>query len=435
MDVETSEFATEPVPDDSTVSWIRVATVAAMVSFSLPMFLTGLEITVATSPESAAWILVVGSLILTVIGCLTASIGSNTRLSSYMLNRIAFGSRGAALANLAFAISLLGWFGVNIDLFSGAVLRLASDLFDRSIPAWPVELFAGVIMTVTTVYGFRAINVLSMLLTPALIAVTAQLIAGSLEVKSFTEILATQANTEMTFGDGVSSVVGAVIIGAVILPDITRFIRHWSGAVYVVVIAYFIVNLLVTSAGGLAAAALADDDILSIMITLGIGWAAFVVVIFGSWVLNSLNLYSTMLSIESTAPKLNNTLLIVVLGGLGTLAAFFNILDHFLSFLFYLSIIFVPVAGVITVDYFFLRRAAYHDQRIELQTALRTDAVISWALGAVVSLLGSWGWFSLTDIAAIDAMLIAAMAYFLLTRFKPIRSISPNKAPNGDVDR
>jgi len=435
VDVETSEFATEPVPDDSTVSWIRVATVAAMVSFSLPMFLTGLEVTIASSPESAAWILVVGSLILTAIGCLTASIGSKTRLSSYMLNRIAFGSHGAALANLAFAISLLGWFGVNIDLFSGAVLRLASDLFDYSIPAWPVELFAGVIMTVTTVYGFRAINVLSMLLTPALIAVTAQLIAGSLEAKSFAEIMATQANAEMTFGDGVSSVVGAVIIGAVILPDITRFIRHWSGAVYVVLIAYLFVNLLVTSAGGLAAAALADNDLLNIMITLGIGWAAFIVVIFGSWVLNSLNLYSTMLSVESTAPKLNNRLLVVVLGGLGTLAAFFNILDHFLSFLFYLSIIFVPVAGVITVDYFFLRRSAYHDRRIELQTVLRMDAVISWAIGALVALLGSWGWFSLTDIAAIDAMLIAAAAYFLLSRFRSVRRVPPHETRYGDVSK
>ena len=308
------------------------------------------------------------------------------------------------------------------------MLRLASDMFDYSVPAWPVELFAGVVMTVTTVYGFRAINVLSMLLTPALIAVTAQLIAGSLEVKSFTEIMAAQATAEMTFGDGVSSVVGAVIIGAVILPDITRFIRHWSGAVYVVLIAYLFVNLLVTSAGGLAAAALVDNDLLNIMITLGIGWAAFVVVIFGSWVLNSLNLYSTMLSVESTAPKLNNTLLIVVLGGLGTLAAFFNILDHFLSFLFYLSIIFVPVAGVITVDYFFLRRVAYHEQRLVMQKTFRADAVISWTLGAVVALVGSFGWFSLTSIAAIDAMLISAIAYFLLTRFKSNRLVPPNGA-------
>ena len=416
MSVESSEFATQPVPDESTVGWFRVALVAAMVAFSLPTFLTGIEISIASSPEHAVRILIVGSIILTVIGSLTASIGANTRLSSYMLNRIAFGSRGAALVNLAFALSLLGWFGVNIDLFSSAVQRLATDIYDVSIPAWPVEIAAGIVMTITTVFGFRAINILSMLLVPVLIAVTAQLIAGSLEVRPLSDIMSTAVANEISFGDGVSAVVGAVIVGAVILPDITRFVRHWSGAVFVVLIAYLLIELIVTGAGGLAAAALKDDDLLNIMLTLGIGWAAFAIVIFGSWVLNSLNLYSTMLSVESTAQNLNNTVLIVVLGALGTLAAFFDILDYFLSFLFYLAIVFVPVAGVIAVDYLFLRRSAYHGERLQLQEELRVDAVICWGLGAGVALFGSLGWLSLSDIAAVDAMFIAGGAYYLLSR-------------------
>jgi cytosine permease len=416
MDVESSEFATEPVPDDATVGWFRVAFVAAMVAFSLPTFLTGLEIAVVSSPERTINILVVGAIILTVIGSLTAGIGANTRLSSYMLNRVAFGSRGAALVNLAFALSLLGWFGVNIDLFSGAVQRLAADIFGIDIPNWPVEIFAGTVMTITTVFGFRAINILSMLLVPILIAVTALLISGSLEVRSMTELMSANTVSELSFGDGVSSVVGAVIVGAVILPDITRFIRHWSGAVYVVIISYLVIELIVTGAGGLAGAALEDEDLLNIMLKLGIGWAAFAIVIFGSWVLNSLNLYSTMLSVESTAQNLPNTLLIIVLGALGTLAAFFNILDYFLSFLFYLAIIFVPVSGVIVVDYLLLRRSAYHGDREQLLEEVRPRAVISWALGAAVALTGSWGWISLSGIAAVDAMLAAGISYYLLSR-------------------
>lgn len=432
MSVESSEFATEPVPDESTVGWFRVALVAAMVAFSLPTFLTGIEISIASSPEHTVRILIVGSIILTVIGSLTASIGANTRLSSYMLNRIAFGSKGAALVNLAFALSLLGWFGVNIDLFSSAVQRLATDIYDVSIPAWPVEIAAGIVMTITTVFGFRAINILSMLLVPVLIAVTAQLIAGSLEVRPLSDIMSTAVANEISFGDGVSAVVGAVIVGAVILPDITRFVRHWSGAVFVVLIAYLLIELIVTGAGGLAAAALKDDDLLNIMLTLGIGWAAFAIVIFGSWVLNSLNLYSTMLSVESTAQNLNNTVLIVVLGALGTLAAFFDILDYFLSFLFYLAIVFVPVAGVIAVDYLFLRRSAYHGERLQLQEELRVDAVICWGLGAGVALFGSLGWLSLSDIAAVDAMFIAGGAYYLLSRIRGKGQANGKTAITGD---
>ncbi|MFQ3223615.1 MAG: cytosine permease [Porticoccaceae bacterium] len=414
MKVESTEFSTEPVPDEHTVSWIRVAIIASMVAFSLPVFLAGVEIAISFSPLRTLEVFVVGTVILTVIGCITAAIGANTRLSSYMLNRIAFGFHGAALVNTAFAISLLGWFGVNIDLFSGAVQRLTVDIYAVSVPAWPIEIFAGLIMTVTTVFGFRAINTLSAFLVPVLIAVTAQLIVGSLTDQSLTQIMRTSSANELSFGDGVSAVVGSAIVGAVILPDITRFVRHWSGGIFVVLTSYLVIQFIVISAGGLSATALEDDDLLNIMLTLGIGWAAFAIVIFGSWVLNSLNLYSTMLSVESTAPKLNNTSLIIILGSLGTLAAFMNILNDFLSFLFYLAVIFVPVSGIIIVDYLILRRSAYHEDRLLLQQKTRPKAIAAWGLGACVALMGSWSWISITNIAALDAMIVAALAYYLL---------------------
>ena len=414
MKVESTEFSTEPVPDEHTVSWIRVAIIASMVAFSLPVFLAGVEIAISFSPLRTLEVFVVGTVILTVIGCITAAIGANTRLSSYMLNRIAFGFHGAALVNTAFAISLLGWFGVNIDLFSGAVQRLTVDIYAVSVPAWPIEIFAGLIMTVTTVFGFRAINTLSAFLVPVLIAVTAQLIVGSLTDQSLAQIMRTSSANELSFGDGVSAVVGSAIVGAVILPDITRFVRHWSGGIFVVLTSYLVIQFIVISAGGLSATALEDDDLLNIMLTLGIGWAAFAIVIFGSWVLNSLNLYSTMLSVESTAPKLNNTSLIIILGSLGTLAAFMNILNDFLSFLFYLAVIFVPVSGIIIVDYLILRRSAYHEDRLLLQQKTRPKAIAAWGLGACVALMGSWSWISITSIAALDAMIVAALAYYLL---------------------
>ena len=415
MNVESREFSTAPVPDEHTVSWVRVALIASMVAFSLPVFLTGVEIAISFSPLQTLKVFVVGTVILTVIGCITAAIGTNTRLSSYMLNRIAFGSHGAALVNLAFAISLLGWFGVNIDLFSGAVQRLTVDIYAVSVPAWPIEISAGIIMTVTTVYGFRAINTLSALLIPVLIAVTAQLIVGSLTDQSLTEIMSTPSVNQLSFGDGVSAVVGAAIVGAVILPDITRFVRHWSGAIFVVLTSYLVIQFIVISAGGLSATSLGDDDLLNIMLTLGIGWAAFAIVIFGSWVLNSLNLYSAMLSVEATVPSLNNKLLIILIGSLGTLAAFMNILNNFLSFLFYLAVIFVPVSGVIIVDYLILRRSAYHEDRLLLEKKSRPKAIAAWALGASVALVGSWDWLSITNIAALDAMIVAAVVYYLLT--------------------
>lgn len=417
MESESQEFATEPVPRGHRVGWIRVGLISAMVAFSLPTFVTGAEVLLAIDNASGLDAILMGCGLVTLIGSIAGAIGTRTHLSSYMLARIAFGTRGAAIVNIAFAISLLGWFGVNIDLFSGAILRLLQDTLDISAPPWAIEMFAGVLMTVTTIYGFRAINTLSALLVPAMMVVTAVLLYQALGERSFADTHNVLQVPEIGLGYAISSIVGGIIVGAVILPDITRFIRHWRGAIFTAVLAYLLVQPVVMVAGGLAADLLANDDFLDVLIVMGLSWAAFVIVIAGSWVLNSLNLYSTSLSVEATFPGTENRLLIVVLGALGTVAAFMNILDYFLTFLFYLAIVFVPVAGVIAVDHFFARPSAYFGELVAAERTVSPMALAAWAAGSIVALLGAEEMIRLTGVAALDAMLVSAVGYAILSRF------------------
>ncbi|MGB5330966.1 MAG: cytosine permease [Woeseiaceae bacterium] len=421
MNVESEEFATEPVPPEHRVGWVRVGLISAMVAFSLPTFVTGAEVYLAIDNTRAALSVLIGCGMLTLIASICGAIGSRTHLSSYMLARVAFGTRGAALVNIAFAISLLGWFGVNIDLFGGALLRLLQDTMGLMAPVWTVELFAGVVMTITTIYGFKAINTLSLLLVPVMMVVTAVLVTKALGIRSFDETFAAAQLSQISLGHAISSVVGGVIVGAVIMPDITRFIRHWRGAVYTALLSYGLVQGIVMTSGGLASDVLTNDDFLDVLIVMGISWGAFVIVIAGSWVLNSLNLYSTSLSIEATFPKTENKLLIVGLGALGTIAAFMNILDYFLTFLFYLAIVFVPVAGVIAVDHFFARPQAYFENLKVAERLVSPMALIAWAAGSVVALLGAESIVTLTGIAALDAALVSALSYAILSRFDNAR--------------
>ncbi len=130
---DSREFATGPLPATRRVGWVRVGLISAMVGFSLPTFVAGVEVFQAAPNDEAALAVLLGCLMLTVIGALTGSIGACAHLSSYLLVRIAFGPRGAALVNIAFALSLLGWFGVNIDLFSAALLRLFEDALGMAV--------------------------------------------------------------------------------------------------------------------------------------------------------------------------------------------------------------------------------------------------------------------------------------------------------------
>lgn len=415
----SSEFSAAPISDDQLVAWPRVASIAVMVAFALPVFVAGLEMYHSLTVTDFLTALLVGSAVLTVIGATMGSIGARTRLSSYLLVRIAFGDRGAAFVNLAFAVSLIGWFGVNIDLFSGAATRLALDMWGVQVPAWPIEIFAGILMTTTTVFGFRAINILASALAPILAIVTVMLLIGSFENHTPAALMAIEKAATLTLGDGASAVVGGIIVGAIILPDITRFVRHWKGAIQVAFWAYMVVELIVFAAAGIAGAVSGKTEILDVLLHFGLGIGAFAIVIAGSWVLNSLNLYSTVLSVEATFPKLKGKVVTGILGALGVGAAFLNILDSFLTFLGFLAVIFVPVAGVIITDYLWMRRSAYAAETLEANQQFSWRAFVSWAAGAALAALindGAVG--SLLGVGVLDSVILSALLYGALAYTK-----------------
>lgn len=416
MSVENSEFAAVAISDDRLEPWPKVAAVTILLGFSLPVFITGLEIYTASTPADTAWALLIGSLIIFTIGTVMGVIGARTRMSSYLLVRIAFGDKGAGLVNLAFAISLLGWFGVNINIFAEAVTRLSAALF--GVTAWPVlvAIIASVCMTTTTLFGFKAINKLAIAMSPILVIVTLLLIASALRSQSFAELLAIEKPATLSLGGGVSAVVGAIIVGAIILPDITRFVRNWRGVINIVFIAYFFVQILVMGAAGLAGAASGETEILDVMLSLGMGLGAFAIVIAGSWVLNSLNLYSAVLSIQATFPRFNSRLVTVLLGAVGVVAALMNILDYFVIFLIYLSIIFIPVAGVIMTDYLLIRPEAYTLETLSQNRQINPKGFLAWTAGALIAVLVEQGVFQpISGISAVDAIALSATVYAALS--------------------
>jgi cytosine permease len=421
--MDLDEFSTSPVPADRSIAWWKIALTNVLFSICLPTLITGLDLAIASPRRYFLSGLIVGSLVLTLIGILTSVLGCKTRLSSYMLARIAFGTHGSTLLNLAFALSLLGWFGVNINLFGDAMAKLLGALWGYTGPVWPVELIGGLLMTVTTLVGLRAINTLSTIIVPILAVVCLLMLWESMKHGSVGSILARAPAQGMSFGDTVSAVVGGFVVGAVIMPDTCRFIEKPRGAVWTAVLTYFVSSVIVTVIGGLAALATGKVEILDLMLFMGLGAGAFIIVLGGSWILNALNLYSAALSIGVAVPQSRREITTLVAGLAGTLLAFLQILDHFLTFLFYLSIVFVPIASIIVVDFFLLRPAAYAGAALNSIKTVEMPALLAWAAGAVVAVLGSLGYLRVTGIAAVDAMLVSALVYGAL-RWRPATVIS-----------
>jgi len=409
--MEANEFSTSPVPADRSIPWWRIALSNVLFSVSLPGLIEGLDLARAAPRSNFLSGIVAGSLILTFIGVLTSVVGSRTRLSSYMLARIAFGTYGSTVLNLTFALSLIGWFGVNINLFGDAMIKVLAALWGYHGPEWPIELIAGVLMTVTTLVGLRAINLLSIVIVPVLTAVCGVMLLSAVRHGSVAQLLALAPQSGLSFGDAVSAVVGGYVVGAVIMPDTCRFIGPVRGAVWTAVLTYLVSGAAVPLIGGLAGLATGRVEILDLMLFMGLGAGAFAIVFGGSWVLNALNLYSAGLSVDAATPWIRRERATLLCGLAGTLAAFLQILDHFLTFLFYLSIVFVPVASIIILDFFFIRPADYLGEAYASVRRLEPAALAAWGAGACVAVLGSAGYLRLSGIAAVDALVVAAIVY------------------------
>ena len=134
--------------------------------------------------------------------------------------------------------------------------------------------------------------------------------------------------------------------------------------------------------------------------------------------LNSLNLYSCSLAFQAAFPRLVGARPVVVAGCVGLVAASFDILDHFLDFLLYLSMAFVPVAGVILIDYYVVGRARYGGPLDVGGDSFSYRAVGAWFSGAAVALLAERGGVTLTAVPACDALIVSALAYWILSKLR-----------------
>ncbi|MEC8267837.1 MAG: cytosine permease [Pseudomonadota bacterium] len=413
------EFSTHAVPTDARVASFRVAAVASMVSFSLPTFIAGIEVSSGVGPDLTVAAILGGALVIFLIGWLMGSIGARTGFNSYLLVRLAFGDAGARVVNLAFSISLLGWFGINLNLFGLAIAGLSDELFGIIPPELLVTIVASLLITVTTIIGFRAINLVSTLMIPVLAFVAMALLVTA---TSQTAPVVAASQGEMSLGDGISAIVGSIVIGSIIMPDITRFLRTSGGALLTSGISYMIAQPFVMWVAASAAMVLGTEDIISIMLTLGLGLGAFVIIIAGSWVLNALNLYSAVLGVTASFPRLSARVVTVVLGVIGVTAGLMNILDSFVTFLFYLSVVFIPVAGVIIVDHFIARPEAYRVTEVEDNQPLNRWGLLAWFMGAAIALAASEGFIgSVTRVSALDAMLTTAVLYWIAARLGWVR--------------
>lgn len=412
------EYANAPLPERLTVAGWRVALIIASFSISLPSFLNGAQTGLALGFGGAVLAALLAGLALCAGACVTAIISVRTRLTTYLLVQRSFGRWGAGLVNLVIAIIHYCWFGVNVSFFGGAMVAAAGQGYGIPGGFAAFVVLGSMLMTVSTIFGFRTLDRLAMIAVPFLGAILIAVCVVAIRQHGVVLGPSPAPPEPMSFGIALSAIIGGNMLVVAAMPDLSRYIRSARGAVTSMILSFPIATPLLMIVAALPALATGEMDIMKLIVGFGFGLPALFMLILSTWTINAANLYSASLSMGATFPAVRQWVFICAGGAVGMIFALMGIIDAFVPFLLFLGIIVPPIAAIYVIDGFLTFRDADPAESIARLPAFRWPAVGTWLGSIVVALVAARFGVTLTTVPALDATIIAAAGYLVVHRLR-----------------
>ena len=411
------DFATSPVPDHQTVKAYRISLILIGGMITLPVFFVGASLGLELGFQQSILVFALAGLCIAIIAAICGSITAKHRVSTAMIIQRSFGRIGGIFTSAIIGIAILGWYGATVDVFASAVDLLVEASLGWELPQIIYKLSSTILMVSTAVFGFRALDRLSIFAVPVMALFLASIVYSTLSDVGADALWNSVGAQRLTFAEGVSAGIGAFVGAAVIMfPDLTRYSKTSTDAVMASFCGFGIGVPLVMTLAAIPTIAFANDDFLRIVATIGFGLQGLFLVLLATWTTNAFNLYSSSLVFASIFRTIEKWRLVLVLGVVGSLLALLPILDNFLAFLKILSIAISPIAGVFAADFLVASRFA-HTFDDHSPTPVRWTAVFSWSIGIIVGYLVGTGSFTITTVQALDALLAAAIAQLCFSYF------------------
>ena len=413
------DSATRPVPRDVRRPMWEVLVIRLGAFACVPQLLLGSALGYGLDFRDAVWATLFGSVILQVLSLALGAAACAEGLSTTLLAAWAgFGRIGSALVGAVIAIALMGWFGVQNGVFASGLFHATGWM---NVPLWSVV--TGIAVTWITVKGYRLMSLIARVALPLFLLAVAWAAYRLLAGHSLAELLAAvPAGPRLGLPAAITAVTGSFIIGAIVTPDVTRFMRSGRDVFWMTLIATFVGELTINLLAVAMALLLRTSDIVMLMSTLAGGIGATIAVV-STVKLNNLNLYSSSLGFSTLVHALrmkrggavDRVRLTWWVGIASTSLSTLGILDHFIGFLVLLGVAIPPIAGIMLVDYYLLRRDREALRRARLTDALPVDserlnpvALAAWLLACASALL-----LPGLGIPALNALATGSVAYGL----------------------
>jgi cytosine permease len=327
------------------------------------------------------------------IGAVVGYIGYKTACNSGLLYKLVYGEMGAYVPVLVIASLLIGWQGIVVGAFG---MAWAGDADSNTF--YMVAIGAGLLFTVTTYFGVRGLELVSMPAVAVLVGVG--LYAGWLNIEQaggWNGFLQMSADTvaandqPLGFLTAMNMVIGSWIVGAIVMPEYTRFAKKAWVAIAIPFIVMIIAQWFLQIVGALGGVVSGTFDFTSYLRDQGavIMYIGVVGMSLALWTTGDANLYLPVIQTSSVFRR-PQKVMTVICGVLGTVLGL-NIYQYFLDWINLLASIVPPLIGPVIAHYYFIMRGRFSERDLQRLPATRPAAVIAYAVGASTAVMNSQG--------------------------------------------
>jgi len=314
--------------------------------------------------------------------------GARTGAPAMVLLRGLLGTKPSYLPTVLNMVQLVGWTTFELVTISTALHQLVG-----SVPRWVFAVAAGVLTTLLALRPLGWIRVLRKYVTVAVVIALVYL-GGQLLTHPLPPL--GQGGWD-GFWVAVDTVIGVTVSWVPLASDYSRHARTPRSAFLGSSIGYGVTQIACYSLGLLALVTVAGRDpnqIFGSFIAIPLGGLTFAVLTVRELDQSFADTYSTAVSVQNLRPAWDRRALAVGVGLLATIGALaFNISDYE-NFLILIGSLFVPLLGVLVIDYFVLSRGRWD---LSEHARPRWTNLLAWAVGFVAYQLvnpGSVSWWT-----------------------------------------
>lgn len=396
---EDNNYSLGPVPTTARKGVISLTMVMLGLTFFSASMWTGGSLGTGLSFNDFILAVLIGNLILGIYTSFLGYIGASTGLSTHLLARFSFGTKGSWLPSALLGGTQVGWFGVGVAMFAIPVQKATG------IDTNTLIIVSGLLMTATVYFGIKALMVLSAIAVPAIAILGSYSVSMAVDsVGGFEQLKLIQPETPMDFSVALAMVVGSFVSAGTLTADFVRFGKKPTGAVLVTMIAFFIGNSLMFVFGAAGAAATGMADISDVMIAQGLLLPAIIVLGLNIWTTNENALYASGLGFSNITGR-SSTMMSIINGIVGTIFALW-LYNNFVGWLTFLSTAIPPIGGVIIADFLMNRKRYQNFATTEFKD-------VNWA-GIVAVAVGVAAGKFIPGVVPINAVLGGALCYIVL---------------------